>query len=93
MPNGNATVIMRKEVLADGSLKLCSDGNKFGDNGFYFTLTNHKGKYWTRFVKSMHEWITVYVDEENILRANHNLNFYGLPFLKLHYKMTEKHSR
>lgn len=90
LPNGNATVIMRKEVLPDGSLKLSSDGRKFGDNGFYFTLTNHEGKYWSRFVKSMHEWITVYVDEENILRADHNLHFYGLPFLNLHYKMTEK---
>jgi len=91
LPNGNAMVIMRKEILENGSLKLCSDGRKFGDNGFYFTLTNHKGKYWTRFVKSMHEWITVYVDEEQILRADHNLHFYGFPFLNLHYKMTEKH--
>jgi len=90
LPNGNATVIMRKEILRDGSLKLCSDGRRFGDNGFYFTLTNHKGKNWARFVKSMHEWITVYVDNENILRADHNLQFYGLPFLNLHYKMTEK---
>jgi hypothetical protein len=90
LPNGNAIVIMRKEILNDGSLKLCSDGRKFGDNGFYFTLTNHNGKYWARFVKSMHEWITVYVDEESILRADHNLKFYGLPFLNLHYKMTQK---
>jgi hypothetical protein len=88
LPNGNATVIMRREVLADGSLKLTSDGKRFGDNGFYFTLTNHKGRYWTRFVRSMHEWIRVYVDEEDILRADHNLHFYGFPFLKLHYKMT-----
>ncbi len=92
LPNGNASVIMRKEVLPNGSLKLSSDGRKFGDNGFYFTLTNHKGKYWARFVRSMHEWITVYVDEENSLRADHHLYFWGLPFLKLHYKMTEKHS-
>ncbi len=92
LPNGNAIVIMRKEILKDGSLKLSSDGRKFGDNGFYFTLTNQKGQYWARFVKSMHEWITVYVDEENILRADHNLEFYGFRFLNLHYKMTEKHS-
>ena len=92
LPNGNASVIMRKEILPSGALKLCSDGKKFGDNGFYFTLTNHKGKYWARFVRSMHEWITVYVDEETVLRADHNLHFWGLPFLKLHYKMTEKHS-
>jgi hypothetical protein len=90
LPNGNAIVIMRKEILPDGSLKFTSDGRKFGDNGFYFTLTNHKGKYWTRFVRSMHEWIRVYIDEENVLRADHNLYFYGLPFLNLHYKMTEK---
>lgn len=92
LPNGNATVIMRKEVLPNGALKLCSDGKKYGDCGFYFTLTNHRGKYWARFVRAMHEWITVYMDEENILRADHNLFFYGLPFLNLHYKMTEKHS-
>lgn len=92
LPNGNATVIMRKEILEDGSLKLSSDGQRFGDNGFYFTLTDHKGKYWTRFVKSMHEWIRVYVDSEGILRADHNLRFYSLPFLNLHYKMRKKQS-
>jgi hypothetical protein len=90
LPNGNATVIMRREILKNGSLQLCSDGNKFGDNGFYFTLTDHKDKYWARFVRSMHEWINVYVDEEDILRADHTLHFYGLPFLNLHYKMQEK---
>lgn len=93
LPNGNATVIMRREVLPNGALKLSSDGKKFGDNGFYFTLANHRGKHWARFVSTMHEWITVYVDDEDILRADHDLYFYGLPFLNLHYKMIEKHSR
>jgi hypothetical protein len=93
LPNGNAMVIMRREILNDGSLKLSSDGSKFGDNGFYFTLTDHKGKYWSRFVRSMHEWITVYVDDEGVLRADHNLRFYNVPFLNLHYKMTQKHCR
>lgn len=90
LPNGNAVVIMRKEILEDGSLKLISDGRKFGDNGFYFTLTDHKTKHWARFVRSMHEWIRVYEDEDKMLRADHNLYFYGLPFLHLHYKMAEK---
>ena len=81
---------MTKKVEIDGSLLLCSDGKKFGDNGFYFTLTNSKGEYWARFVKSMHEWIRVYEDDENVLRADHNLNFYGIRFLDLHYKMTKK---
>ncbi len=88
LPNGNASVIMTHKIEKDGSLILSSDGKKFGDNGFYFTLTNHNGEYWARFVKSMHEWIRVYEDEENVLRADHNLNFYGIRFLNLHYKMT-----
>ena len=92
LPNGNATVIMRREILDDGSLRLVSDGRRFGDNGFYFTLTNHKGAHWARFVPSMHEWIRVYVDEENMLRADHHLYYFGRPFLKLHYKMEEKKS-
>ncbi len=92
LPNGNASVIMTKKVLEDGSLLLSSDGNKFGDNGFYFTLTDHKGNYWAKFVKSMHEWIKVYVDDENVLRADHNLKFYGIPFLNLHYKMIKRYS-
>ncbi|AKA34803.1 hypothetical protein [Flagellimonas lutaonensis] len=90
LPNGNASVVMKKNIEEDGALLLSSDGKKFGDNGFYFTLTDHKGNYWARFVKSMHEWIRVYEDEENILRADHHLNFYGFRFLDLHYKMTKK---
>ncbi|WP_348812263.1 hypothetical protein [Flavobacterium maritimum] len=92
LPNGNASVVMTKKVLLDGSLLLSSDGKVFGDNGFYFTLTDHRGNHWAKFVKSMHEWIKVYVDNENVLRADHNLKFYGIPFLNLHYKMTKRYS-
>ncbi len=90
LPNGNASVIMTEKVGKDGSLVLSSDGKKFGDNGFYFTLTDSNGKYWARFVKSMHEWIRVYEDDDQVLRADHNLNFYGLRFLNLHYRMNKK---
>ncbi|MCB0541058.1 MAG: hypothetical protein KDE33_26360 [Bacteroidetes bacterium] len=89
LPNGNASVVMTEEVMEDGSLILSSDGKTFGDNGFYFTLTNKKEEYWARFVKSMHEWIKVYEDEEGELRADHILNFYGFRFLNLHYKMNK----
>lgn len=90
LPNGNATVIMTKKVLENGSLLLSSDGEKFGENGFYFFLTDKKGKYWAKFVKVLHEWIEVYVDDENILRTDHKFRFYGINFLNLHYKMTKK---
>ncbi|HEA31526.1 MAG TPA: hypothetical protein ENH91_16290 [Leeuwenhoekiella sp.] len=90
LPNGAASVIMNKNVEKDGSLLLSSNGKKFGDNGFYFTLTDGKGNHWAKFVGAMHEWIRVYEDDENILRADHNLNFYGMRFLNLHYKMSKK---
>jgi hypothetical protein len=81
---------MTKKVEADGSLLLSSDGRKFGQHGFYFYLTNKNGKHWAKYVRPMHEWIKVYVDEEDIMRADHNLNFYGLRFLNLHYRMRLK---
>ncbi len=90
LPNGNASVIMNKKIEGDGSLLLSSDGKKFGDHGFYFYLTDWKGKHWAKYVKAMHEWIRVYVDEDKVLRADHHLNFYGMRFLNLHYKMTKK---
>lgn len=90
LPNGNASVIMTKKIESDGSLTLSSDGKTFGQNGFYFYLTDKKGNHWAKYVRPMHEWIKVYVDEDSILRADHNLDFYGLRFLNLHYKMREK---
>lgn len=89
LPNGNAAVVMKMEVKPDGSFLLSSEGKKFGDHGFYFTLTDHKGKYWAKFVKAMHEWIHVYVDDQGVLRTDHNLNFHGMRFLELHYKLTK----
>jgi hypothetical protein len=91
LPNGNATVVMHINVLNDGSLFLESRGKQFGHPGFYFTLTNHKGKFWAKYVKVMHETIRVYEDDEKVLRADHFLKIWGMHFLKLHYKMTQKH--
>lgn len=90
LPNGNASVIMTKKVGDDGSLLLSSDGKKFGENGFYFYLTDRKGRHWGKFVKALHEWINVYVDHDGVLRTDHRFKFYGFNFLNLHYKMTKK---
>jgi len=90
LPNGSATVVMRVEVEADGSLLLSSDGKRYGGSGFYFLLTDHRGTYWARFVPAMHEWIRVYVDTDGSLRADHSLNFHGIRFFDLHYKMRKR---
>ena len=88
LPRGNATVIMSVAVDQDGSLKLLSRGTKFGDPGFYFLLQDAKGRHWTKYLPSFQETITVYVDNESTLRANHILNLWGTKALQLHYKMS-----
>ena len=88
LPRGNATVIMSVAVGKNGSLQLISRGRKFGDPGFYFLLQDSKGQHWTKYIPSFHESITVYVDDERTLRADHILNLWGSKALQLHYKMS-----
>lgn len=88
LPRGNATVIMSVAVGQDGSLKLISRGTKFGDPGFYFLLQDSRGRHWTKYIPSFHESISVYVDDECTLRADHILNLWGTKALQLHYKMS-----
>ncbi len=71
----------------DGSLKLVSNGSRYGDPGFYFTIKNSEGVYYARFVKTMRETIHVYVDSQGVLRTDHTLTIWKRTFLKLHYKI------
>ena len=43
-----------------------------------------------RNFKTLHEIFRVYVDEEGVLRTDHEIRFVGLTILRLHYKMTRK---
>ena len=90
LPNGNATVIMEPEACANGSLKLHSRGNVFGDPGFYFLVRDANGGAWARYVRTMKEMIHVYIDEHNVLRADHTLRIFGLVFLRLHYRIVPR---
>lgn len=87
LPNGNAIVLMKPEVHADGSFSVTSKGNKFGDPGFYFTLHDDDGLAWARYVRSLEETIHVYAAEPATVRADHILWFWGCEFLRLHYRM------
>ena len=89
LPNGAAIVILRIIVNASGGLDLLSDGNRLGDSGFYFTLTNHKGKYWMRYVRTMHERLSLYADD-GAIRADHVFRIWGMKYMKLHYRISQK---
>lgn len=90
LPNGNAIVIMRPVLHADGSITVVSTGAEFGDPGFYFTVHDGAGKIWARYVRTMREGIHVYPAEEGRVRADHELTIFGATFLRLHYRLEPK---
>lgn len=87
LPNGNAIVILRPELLMDGSLLLCSEGRCFGDPGFYFFVQTGHGRGVARYVRALQERIHVFPGAGEEVRAKHEAAFLGLRFLSQHYRM------
>lgn len=87
LPNGNAIVLMKPAAHMDGSFSVTSAGDKFGDPGFYFVVHAQRGVAWARYVRGMKETIRVYAAEHDTVRADHVLWLWGIPFLRLHYRM------
>jgi hypothetical protein len=90
MPNGNATVVLRPSLDADGHLRLSSKGARFGDAGFYRIerVGGDRLRVWR--VSTLHEDFRVYVDADQVLRCDHSVRFLGLPVLHLHYRIERK---
>src|SRR5207248_937113 len=86
-PNGNATVVLRPRVGDGGSLVLDSSGKRFGDAGFYRIAARGKDAARIWHVKSLKELFRVYVDDQGTLRCDHSVRFWGMPVLRLHYKI------
>ena len=87
MPDGNATVVLRPRVGDDGAFLLESDGSEFGDVGFY-RVKQHKGapmRIWR--VGSLRENFRVFVDDEGIVRCDHQVRYLGFNVLRLHYRI------
>jgi hypothetical protein len=87
LPNGRAIVLMKTEALRDGSASLRSMGAGFGDPGFYFVVQGEQGRVWARYVSSLKEEIRVYPAESGAARADHRFWFWGIEFLRIHYRM------
>jgi hypothetical protein len=88
LPRGNATVVMSIRVGERGELELLSSGERFGDPGFYFLLHDSRGRHWAQYIRSFRERLTLFVDQEQTLRADHALTLWGRRVLQLHYKIT-----
>ena len=92
LPNGNAMVIMRPVAHQDGSFSVISDGRHFGDPGFYFTVHSKRGIR-ARHLRALHESIRVYEAGSETVRADHVLAFWGITFLRLHYRLINKKAK
>lgn len=89
LPNGNAIIVLRPQVEPGGGLSLVSDGRRFGDPGFYFTVVAGERELWARYVRTMKERLTLEVAGEGI-DAGHRFAVFGLPFLELTYRIVRQ---
>jgi hypothetical protein len=87
MPYGNATVVLRPKVNAEGALELDSGGGRFGGAGFYRIHARDADRVRVWRIRTLKEHFRVYVDPKGALRCDHSVRFLGLPVLRLHYKM------
>ncbi len=90
LPQGSATVIFSMNPDSQGHLELTSSGESYNDSGFYFLVNDGKRQLWKHYIKGFHEKIYLYIDDENVLRADHTMTLWGWRIYSLHYKMMRK---
>jgi hypothetical protein len=85
LPNGSVSVFLEPSVDHNGSLILTSPMSRFGDNGAYLIVRDAN----TAAVRRapLAERFRVYVDDEGTLRADHFLNLWSIPTLRIHYRL------
>lgn len=89
LPQGNATVILKPSVGSNGELILNSAGKKYGDAGFYFALKDSKNQYWSQFIQSFQDKLTVF-ESQNGLKAIQTLKLCGIKVLEFKYEIEKK---
>jgi hypothetical protein len=89
LPNGSVTVFLRPEVSANGSLRLMSASGHFGEDGCYLLVASpDRQSVWVRRVP-IEENFHVYVDDEGVLRADHDLRLGRVPVIRFHYRLAQ----
>lgn len=87
LPNGNLTVFLRPDVMADGALRLTSPQGRFGEDGAYLVVWPAGQDHgWARRVP-LPERFDVFVDAAGDLRCDHQLRFHRAEVLRLHYRL------
>lgn len=90
LPRGNATVVFRATVDAQGNLDLLSAGQDYGEPGFYFLVEDSSGCLWKHYLPSFRENIRVFEDDHGVLQAAHSMSLWSRQVYHLNYRITEK---
>lgn len=85
LESGNVQVFLKPEHGPDGSLFLRSPGGRFGDDGAYVVAEDHGTTYASG--APVRESFHLYLDDEGVLRADHQLRLWSATAVKLHYKL------
>lgn len=82
---GNVQVFLRPALGPGGSLALRSGQGRFGQDGAYVVVRHGTGDYAARV--PLRETFRVFVDDDGVLRTDHELRLYSATALRLHYKL------
>ena len=80
---------MSASVGKNGELILDASGKRFGDAGFYFLLNDSKGNYWSKYVSSFRDRLTL-TEESDQITAEQILTLWHKRVLQLNYKISRK---
>lgn len=85
LESGNVQVFLRPRTLPGGGLELTSPAGAFGEDGAYVTVDSATGAHGARV--PVHETFRLEVDDEGVLRCDHDLRMWSATAVRLHYKL------
>lgn len=88
LPEGRLAVLLRPAVTASGGLLLTSGRGGWGQDGAYLVVQPAgEPTGWARRIP-VHERFHVQLDDEGVLRTDHDLRLGSMPVLRLHYRLS-----
>lgn len=88
LESGNVQVFLRPTVTDVGGLRLESPPGRFGEDGAYVVVRDGRGGRDFAARAPLHETFHVYVDDDGVVRTDHELRFRHVSAVRLHYKMS-----
>lgn len=85
LEDGNVQVFLRPDVGPDGSLWLRSPGGRWGGDGAYVTVRSGDSAHGSR--APIREVFHVYLDDERVLRCDHEMRLGRVRAVRLHYRL------